>query len=91
MSIMSEERKRAGAGFWITVALVGVLVAYPLSIGPAIWLSLVLGEPNWLSAANGYVYAPLEWLMNHSPDWLGGLIYKYIAFWYYIAGQRPPH
>jgi hypothetical protein len=26
------------AGFWITVALVAVLVAYPLSFGPACWI-----------------------------------------------------
>jgi hypothetical protein len=38
---MSEERKRAGAGFWITVTVVAVsvtLVAYPLSTGPAEWM-----------------------------------------------------
>jgi hypothetical protein len=33
------DRKKPTAGFWVTVALVGVLVAYPLSFGPACWLS----------------------------------------------------
>jgi hypothetical protein len=36
---MSEDRKRPTAGFWITVALVAVLVGYPLSFGPLMWLS----------------------------------------------------
>ncbi len=35
---MSEPQKKAGVGFWITVALVAVLVGYPLSFGPACWL-----------------------------------------------------
>jgi hypothetical protein len=34
--LMTSPRKPT-AGFWITVALVAVLVAYPLSFGPACW------------------------------------------------------
>jgi hypothetical protein len=33
------DRKRPTVGFWITVALVAVLVGYPLSFGPACWLT----------------------------------------------------
>jgi hypothetical protein len=36
---MSKERKKPTASFWITVALVAVLVAYPLTFGPACWLA----------------------------------------------------
>ena len=32
-------RQKSTAGVWITVALVAVLVGYPLSFGPAIWLT----------------------------------------------------
>jgi hypothetical protein len=35
---MTSPRKPT-AGFWITVALVAVLVGYPLSFGPACWMS----------------------------------------------------
>jgi len=35
---MPEPRKPT-AGFWITVALVAVLAGYPLSFGPACWIS----------------------------------------------------
>jgi hypothetical protein len=32
-------RKHPTPGFWITLALVAVLVGYPLSFGPACWIS----------------------------------------------------
>jgi hypothetical protein len=32
------DRKKPGVAFWATVALVVVLVGYPLSFGPACWL-----------------------------------------------------
>jgi hypothetical protein len=35
---MDEPRRRPGVGFWVTVGLVA-LFAYPLSIGPACWIS----------------------------------------------------
>jgi hypothetical protein len=31
--------RKPTAGFWITVALVAVLVGYPLSFGPACWIA----------------------------------------------------
>ncbi len=35
---MPDDRKHPSAGFWLTVALVAVLVGYPLSFGPVWWL-----------------------------------------------------
>jgi hypothetical protein len=34
---MPDDRKQPGVAFWATVALVVVLVGYPLSFGPACW------------------------------------------------------
>ena len=34
-----DQKKKPSAGFWVTVALVVVLVAYPLSFGPACWIT----------------------------------------------------
>ena len=31
--------KRPSAGFWITVVLAAVLIGYPVSFGPACWIS----------------------------------------------------
>jgi len=36
---MTSDRQHPSAAFWITVALVAVLLAYPLSFGPACWLT----------------------------------------------------
>ena len=37
------DRKKPGVAFWATVGMVVVLVGYPLSFGPACWLSSWLG------------------------------------------------
>ena len=36
---MAARDKKPGVAFWATVVVVVVLVAYPLSFGPAIWLT----------------------------------------------------
>jgi hypothetical protein len=36
---MTPSHKKPGVAFWATVGLVVVLVAYPLSFGPACWLT----------------------------------------------------
>ncbi len=58
---MTPDRKNLTAGFWITVALVALLVGYPLSIGPAWWLQRRL-VPNYsprMHASIGAFYRPL--------------------------------
>ena len=63
---------------WIAVALFAVLVGYPLSIGPYLWLSDVLSagartaSPKTWSIAYSVlvfvdpVYDPLRWIMERS-------------------------
>jgi hypothetical protein len=36
---MTSDRKKPGVAFWATVVLVVVVVGYPLSFGPACWIS----------------------------------------------------
>jgi len=36
---MNSDRKRLGVAFWATVALVVVIVGYPLSVGPASYIA----------------------------------------------------
>ena len=38
------DRKKPGVAFWATVVVVVVLVAYPLSFGPACWISSRTGR-----------------------------------------------
>jgi hypothetical protein len=53
-------RKHPSVAFRITVAFVAVLVGYPLSFGPACWIT------SWTNAGAGSipkVYRPITWLM----------------------------
>ena len=36
---MTSDRKKPGVAFWATVVVVVILVGYPLSIGPACWVT----------------------------------------------------
>src|SRR5262245_62030222 len=50
--------KKSGAAFWATVVVVVALVAYPLSFGPACWISC------WTNTGQGavsLVYRPITW------------------------------
>ncbi len=74
---MTSSRKKPTAGFWITVALVAVLVGYPLSFGPACW---------WFAESEEFpahevsiIYLPFGWI--HSKSAKGGWIEDAIG-WY---------
>jgi hypothetical protein len=61
---MTCPRKHPSVAFWITVALVAVLVAYPLSFGPACWG----WERGWVSDRSlAIVYLPIERLFWNFP------------------------
>jgi hypothetical protein len=60
---MIEPRKKPSAGFWITVALVAVLVGYPLSFGPACWIT---SRTNVGASAVSTAYRPATWGMSRS-------------------------
>lgn len=79
---MSDERKRAidpkrpSAALWLTVALVVVLVAYPLSFGPAVWLT---ARGYFSESKVNSFYWPVLWSASQAPplenavDWWGSL------------------
>ena len=74
-------RKKPVTGFWIAVALVAVLVGYPLSFGPACW---IFSRIRFCSSTVLNVYRPLDWLAcesvwtpeptEHRAQVLGGLL-----------------
>ena len=74
---MSEDRKRAGAGFWITVALVAAAVGYPLSFGPACWVSSRLQPSGRIVSA---VYRPVILAWRDGPDVVAALITRFVKF-----------
>jgi hypothetical protein len=69
------------ATFWATLALVAILVGYPLSFGPAFWVSSQLesGTPFVTS-----VYKPIlrAWLR-------GPAAVRAIIIWYARLGAKP--
>ena len=79
------DRKRPSAALWATVALVIVLVGYPLSWGPACWLT-GYGERRgitWTEDAYLTIYAPLLWIDERSPKWVRDATYWYCAILYF--------
>ena len=52
-------RKKPGVAFWATVAVVVVLVAYPLSFGPLVWLDSRGLLPAWAEGIMQIYCVPL--------------------------------
>ncbi len=76
---MSEERKKPGVAFWATIALAVTLVAYPLSIGPAIWLRVhVLPKSTW--GAMDAFYRPIAICCEFIPG-ATTLAISYVCLW----------
>ena len=53
---MSDDRKSTGAGTW-SLLIIGALLLYPVSLGPACWISSRVGGEKVVTIA----YRPLTW------------------------------
>jgi hypothetical protein len=74
---MKPSRKHPSAAFWATVALVTVLVAYPLSFGPACWISSrIQPDGEFVSA----VYHPLIRIWQNAPAPVERAITSFVMF-----------
>lgn len=87
-----EDKRKKPVWPWITIALFVVLVGYPLSIGPYLWLGDGLSirarkasTKSWSIAYSALVfidpaYDPLRWIMERSEvaDDVGN---TYISMW----------
>jgi hypothetical protein len=58
---MADAHKKPSVAFWTTVVI--VTVSYPLSLGPACWISSRAGVGASVVSA---VYAPLTWTFGHA-------------------------
>jgi hypothetical protein len=74
-------RKKPGVAFWATVAPVVLVVAYPLSVGPAEWLN----RSGRISDNTGNVirqfYRPLDWTYRNGPESIRQSLDWYIKLW----------
>jgi hypothetical protein len=75
---MTDGRK-PGVAFWATVALVVVLVVYPLSFGPACWIN---GRTGVGTNAISIVYRPIIWYASND------LRVRRPVQWYACTGSR---
>jgi hypothetical protein len=83
------DRKKPGVAFWATVvAVVVVLVLYPLSWGPALWLQ---GSGYWPERLIwvDHVYDPLRLLLEHSPEPVDDAATHYLLWW--ATSAVPPY
>ena len=74
-------RKKTGAAVWATVVVVALLVAYPLSFGPACWMvgrGLVADRPV------AQIYMPIVVLISESE-----YAHKIAVSYAKIGSQRP--
>lgn len=78
---MTSDRKKPTAGFWITVAVVAVLVAYPLSFG----LVARMHRNGWFTPRAievvRWLYFPIGWLEVNGPEPIRRAIFRYEQLW----------
>ena len=75
-------RKKPGVAFWATVVVVVVLVAYPLSFGPACWITSRTGKG---AAFVPTAYRPILWGLADDPSVEPSMLDRAIN-WYASAG-----
>jgi hypothetical protein len=75
-------RKKPGVAFWATVGVVvcALIVAYPLSWGPALWLQVSGYWPERLIWAD-HIYDPLRWVLERSPESANRWADHYLLWW----------
>jgi len=69
------DREDPSAGFWITVALLVVLVGYPLSFGPACWIS---SRTNSGARSVQLIYGPICTALSHVPILFSSAVRQYV-------------
>lgn len=74
---MTSRRKQPTVVFWLTVALVTVLFGYPLSFGPACWISSRMQPSGRIVSA---VYRPLIRAWDKAPPPVERLIARFVVF-----------
>jgi len=62
---MTSDLKKPGAAFWTTVVVVVVVLAYPLSFGPACWIT---SRCDVGASAIPILYRPLTWALSPEYD-----------------------
>ena len=80
---MSDERKKPGWMFWTCFAVVA-LSLYSASVGPAVWLFVKLGAPDWMQTAIRFAYAPTA-VFAFLPEPCVHAMQSYVQWWASLA------
>ena len=78
----SENKRRWRWVSWFAVTCAGLVVAYPLSMGPVGWPGDQVEFPGWLSSGTSYVYAPIFDLLQYVPKPIASAYVEYLTWWY---------
>jgi hypothetical protein len=78
---MPPDRKKPGVAFWASVVVVVLVLSYPLSWGPACWLTRNGWVPEWLSDAANFLYFPLLAFDKRGPAIVVRVIDWYMELW----------
>jgi hypothetical protein len=81
MTLLSTGPKKPGAAFWATVVVAVLLIAYPLSMGPACWIVNQEWCPSAGQDAYPFVYLPIYVLYFNGPQPVQGAIEWYGELW----------
>ena len=73
------DRKKPGVALWATVVVV-VVVLYPASTGPLVWLDEHRLLPSWTRGPVDFLYAPLE-MLGESSATVRRMMVKYWKLW----------
>ena len=79
--VMTPSRKKPGVAFWAIVVVVVVLVVYPLSFGPTLWVVNQKWCPARLIDVWVWFYRPIGWLQNYGPQPIRDIIVWYCGCW----------
>ncbi|MDB5340916.1 MAG: hypothetical protein JWN70_6535 [Planctomycetaceae bacterium] len=77
------EQRQSTPWLWWTLAGLMLFVAYPLSIGPTVWICRAIGIDNpdhWAAAYVRFLYAPVI-IPAQSSRTTDQLLLDYLGFW----------
>ena len=86
-----DERKKSSWGVWGSAALFFVLLGYPLSCGPTVYVLQRLartvddGKFNSITAPVEVFYSPLGWGIRRCPKSINDAYGSYINWWNDLA------
>jgi hypothetical protein len=78
-------RKKPGVAFWATVVVVAALIGYPLSFGPACWITRYAKYDRRLMNAVAVLYRPLFAGAFNGPDFVLAATVEYAG----LPSRRP--